>query len=200
MILLCAGPRITAGSDGYLYVVVTEGGGTERIVRFDGTTGPELDDPWVSVGPGVPMSRTFYLEGNRYVSEGYIGAPKAREFDTDGTDLGILIENDNFGVGAVHIAFYDPGMSTVAGDANGDGLVDVADRDIVGLNFNAIGVQFGDGDFNGDGRIDVADLGTNWGGSQTASLNILIPEPATVLTLNLGLFCFGIRRRSSGWR
>ena len=44
---------------------------------------------------------------------------------------------------------------------------------------DATGVQFGDGDFNGDGRIDVADLGvldTNWGGSQTASLNILIPE------------------------
>ena len=180
MILLCAGPRLTEGPDGYLYVVVTEGGGTERIVRFDGTTGPELDDPWVSVGPDVPTSRTFDLEGNRYVSEGYIGAVKVRKFDTDGTDLGILIENNNFGVGAVHIAFYDPGMLVVAG--------------------NATGVQFGDGNFNGDGRIDIADLGANWGGVQPASLNILIPEPATVLTLNLGLFCFGVRRRSSGRR
>jgi len=160
---------LTEGPDAHFYAVVAEGGETERIVRSDGTTGAELDDPWVSVGPGVPTTLAFDLEGNLYVSEGYIGTPKVRKFDADGTDLGILIENNNFGVGAVHIAFYDPGMSAVAGDANGDGVVDVADLGI---------------------------LGANWGASQTASLNILIPEPATVLTLNFGLFCFGRRRRS----
>ena len=109
----------------------------------------------------------FDLEGNLYVSEGYIGTPKAREFDADGTDLGILIENNDFGVGAVHITFYDPGISAVVGDANGDGVVDVA---------------------------DLGSLGINWGALQAASLDILMPEPATVLTLNFGLFGFGRRR------
>jgi hypothetical protein len=45
------------------------------------------------------------------------------------------------------------------GDANHDGRVDSADRDIVAANWQQSGRTFSQGDFNYDGKVDVADMG-----------------------------------------
>ena len=60
-------------------------------------------------------------------------------------------------------------IAAAPGDANFDGIVDVADLGILGANFNAADMQWDTGDFNLDGMTDVADLGilgANWTASQ----------------------------------
>jgi hypothetical protein len=56
----------------------------------------------------------------------------------------------------------------LAGDANHDGKVDVADLGILASNWQQTGRTFSQGDFTYDGKVDVADLGilaSNWQGS-----------------------------------
>ena len=98
------------------------------------------------------------------------------------------------------------GDSPVPGDANGDGVIDVADLGIVGAHFNLSEVTFHQGDFNGDGTVDVADLGilgANWVAAQDLSVisaqsendpTVLIPEPAGLLVLAVGPILLRRRR------
>ena len=56
-------------------------------------------------------------------------------------------------------------MAILRGDANGDGLVDVADLGILAGQWGTAGPE---ADFDLDGAVDVADLGilaANWTGS-----------------------------------
>jgi hypothetical protein len=46
-----------------------------------------------------------------------------------------------------------------AGDANGDGMVDVGDLGILAANYGSSGKAWEQGDFNNDGVVDVGDLG-----------------------------------------
>ncbi|MEM7682693.1 MAG: dockerin type I domain-containing protein [Planctomycetota bacterium] len=95
------------------------------------------------------------------------------------------------------------------GDANGDGVVDLLDFDILAQNFgapgNGLGIPNGvaDGDFNGDGAVDLLDFDTlaqNFGSSSPASVPGAIPgavpEPASLATLGLGGLWAARRRRS----
>ena len=85
-------------------------------------------------------------------------------------------------------------------DFNFDGLVDVADLGIVGVNFNAADMQWNTGDFNLDNMTDVADLGilgANWTASQaTGNASALVPEPTTLSLLAISVLVVGRRRRA----
>ncbi len=87
----------------------------------------------------------------------------------------------------------------LAGDANLDGLVDVADLGILGANFNANDMQWSTGDFNLNGATDIADLGiigANWTASQaTGNASALVPEPATLSLVAMSVLMVGCRRR-----
>ena len=68
---------------------------------------------------------------------------------------------------AVRDFSFNPMMGNVvsdfkvfAGDANGDGRVDVADLGILASNWQKSGRVFAQGDFDRNGTVDVADLGT----------------------------------------
>ena len=91
------------------------------------------------------------------------------------------------------------GGSPVPGDANGDGVVDVADLGVVGANFGSTNATLENGDFTGDGNVDVADLGilgANWTASQTTgNASALVPEPATLSLLAVSVLVVGRRRR-----
>jgi hypothetical protein len=51
------------------------------------------------------------------------------------------------------------GAEVLAGDANGDGLVDVGDLGILAANYGGTNKTWPKGDFNKDGQVDVGDLG-----------------------------------------
>ena len=90
-------------------------------------------------------------------------------------------------------------IAAAPGDANFDGIVDVADLGILGANFNAADMQWNTGDFNLDSMTDVADLGilgANWSASQTTGNgSALVPEPATLSLLAVSVLMVGRRRR-----
>jgi hypothetical protein len=72
----------------------------------------------------------------------------------------------------------------IAGDANGDGRVDLGDFGAIKGHFGAAGSR-AEGDGNGDGRIDLNDFGlleANFGKRTAAAA----PEPATVVLAVLG--------------
>ncbi len=85
----------------------------------------------------------------------------------------------------------------MAGDANGDGSVDVIDLGILATNYGAeIGADWDDGDFTGDGKIDVSDLGilaTYYGIGSAASATA--PEPTTIALLLCGMAILACRIR-----
>ena len=80
------------------------------------------------------------------------------------------------------------------GDANGDGVVDEKDVDLLEANWlTATGATWRMGDFNGDyavNDIDATILATNWGAG-----NASVPEPGTITLLLCGLASLALLRR-----
>jgi hypothetical protein len=57
-------------------------------------------------------------------------------------------------------SFLPLSASSIPGDANKDGVVDVGDLGILAANYGTTtGATWSQGDFNGDGKVDVGDLG-----------------------------------------
>jgi hypothetical protein len=87
----------------------------------------------------------------------------------------------------------DQVLSLLAGDANGDGQVNLDDFGILKENFGT-GTSRGQGDFNSDGKVDLTDFGIlkdNFGSA------VAVPEPASWLLASLGLVgCLLVRRKS----
>ena len=89
----------------------------------------------------------------------------------------------------------------VAGDANGDGVVDGSDVTILAANWqkgvdDGLTATWAEGDFNGDGKVDGSDvtiLAGNWqyGVGTAASA---VPEPSTIVLILLGLASLAVRR------
>ncbi len=84
------------------------------------------------------------------------------------------------------------GRDLLAGDANGDGIVNDADAVILAANWQGSGKIWSQGDFNNDGTVDAADatlLAANWQQAKTAS----VPEPTVQALLMTLLGTFAIR-------
>lgn len=124
------------------------------------------------------VERTFPIEGNHYIDfriTNSVGNYTQQRF--------------------AFVALPDPVV--IPGDANTDGLVDITDLGIVGVNFNITGAEFSDGDFNSDLIVDIEDLGilgANWSMAQEPSL---VPEPTSLGLLIGAMGCLTRPRRST---
>ena len=75
-------------------------------------------------------------------------------------------------------------VAALPGDANGDGVVDLLDLDILGANFGMSPANYGQGDFNGDNVVDLLDLdilGANFGAMAAEAMSQSVPEPTAAL-------------------
>lgn len=99
------------------------------------------------------------------------------------------------------IVFHDPAILYLAGDANTNGTVDLADLAVLATNWNAAGL-WPEGDFTDDGTVDLADLAalaTNWNAFFDPTATVAgtpVPEPATLALLAAGVATL-VRRRGS---
>jgi probable HAF family extracellular repeat protein len=93
--------------------------------------------------------------------------------------------------------------STLPGDANLDGTVNITDLSKVLTNYDKTGMQWADGDFNGDGTVNIADLSnvlTNYDkslGASPAGMQV-VPEPSSLLLVAaalVGLPAYAWRKR-----
>ncbi len=90
------------------------------------------------------------------------------------------------------------------GDANGDGMVNLADLQILGDNWQSTTATWSQADFTGDGNVNLADLqilGDNWGFGTTPDVSfdealnsVVIPEPAGLSALACGVLLIAGRR------
>jgi fibronectin-binding autotransporter adhesin len=109
---------------------------------------------------------------------------------------------DNVAASQVSVA------QTYYGDSNLDGTVNILDFNNLATNFGTSGMVWATGDFNYDGTVNVLDLNavaTNFGQSislpaplvlngATPALGALVPEPASIGLIALGLTCLSPRR------
>ncbi len=87
------------------------------------------------------------------------------------------------------------------GDANGDGIVNLGDLQILGDHWQSTAAAWADGDFTGDGIVNLADLqiiGDHWGDiisldEAITSLEATIPEPQSLVVL--AAFAVGLIHR-----
>ncbi len=135
------------------------------------------------------------------------------DFNGDGIcDLSDLNELQYSGLGSADLKYDLDGSGTVDsadtttwlatagsldGDANLDGIVDAADLNAVGVNWQSIGVQsWAEGDFDGNGTVDATDLnsiGLNWQAGPIATA--AVPEPNSSGLILLGLLLIRSKRR-----
>ncbi len=97
----------------------------------------------------------------------------------------------------------DATASRLDGDANGDGVVNLADFGILRANFGSTTAVFATGDFNADNIVNLADFGVlraNFGASAASELAVLdawyatvVPEPVSATML--GMFGLAALRR-----
>ena len=111
-----------------------------------------------------------------------------------------------FGAGTFDVVYSATGVvlsgftpSTLPGDANADGRVDLTDFGVLKANFGQPG-GLSQGDFDGTGRIDLTDFGilkSNFGKVQKGAA---VPEPSTLLLAAFGLVGVSLHfvRRSRG--
>ncbi|MCC6682227.1 MAG: PEP-CTERM sorting domain-containing protein [Phycisphaeraceae bacterium] len=118
----------------------------------------------------------------------------------DGGTSGTLTSGALFDVWQANSASLQPG------DANGDGMVNLSDLQILGDNWQSTTATWAEADFTGDGTVNLADLqilGDNWGfgtgpdvSFDEALAGVVIPEPAALALLLIpGAGVLTLRRR-----
>ncbi len=129
--------------------------------------------------------------GNAYHSSEF-----GNTYDKDGN---LVLDASAEDIATRPILVIELAGSAMPGDADGNGVVDVADLGVVGANFGSTNATLEDGDFTGDGSVDVADLGVvgaNWTAAQAAGNgSALVPEPTTLLLVVMSVLVVGCRRR-----
>ncbi|MCC6679978.1 MAG: hypothetical protein IT445_03655 [Phycisphaeraceae bacterium] len=118
--------------------------------------------------------------------------------DTATLDAFIVLDSSGNGVQITASALHP-------GDANGDGMVNLSDLQILGDNWQSNTATWAEADFTGDNTVNLADLqilGDNWGfgtgpdvSFDEALAQVAIPEPGACSLLAAGGLLVMLRRR-----
>ncbi|MCC6681270.1 MAG: PEP-CTERM sorting domain-containing protein [Phycisphaeraceae bacterium] len=135
----------------------------------------------------APQDQDYELKVLGWTSE--TGSHVAPTF-YNGSDLTYEYKSDGLYLTAAMAAALHPG------DANGDGLVNLSDLQILGDNWQSTTATWAEADFTGDNIVNLADLqilGDNWGfgvgpdvSFDQALAGVAIPEPTSLLLVGLG--------------
>jgi probable HAF family extracellular repeat protein len=169
---------INAGGQvvGYAYSSAAGVGQTERAFLYSSGTMTDLNS-LINPGSGWTLTQaTAINDSGQIIGTGYYGG---------GVSLrGFLL------------------TPAEAGDANGDGRVDINDLTIVLANFGQTGATWWQGNFTGDGTVDVNDLTTvlsNFGYGVTAPAGVsAVPEPSALALLVPLVYVCASRSRLPG--
>jgi photosystem II stability/assembly factor-like uncharacterized protein len=133
------------------------------------TTGQNITSGWtvqMFSDPGEPTDAAWIFDSG-ILPDGVYRATLAATDVYDGQ--GTTLADD-------HVLHF----FVLAGDANRDGRVDIADMGILAANWQQSGRSFSQGDFNYTGAVDIADLGilaANW----QVQLDLSLMEPVIAL-------------------
>jgi hypothetical protein len=175
----------------------------------------------LEINPEQPSSVSMWIDPDLSNGSTGLGTPLLSHtapsdiFGGSLTHLGIAFAYHHSRLDSLRISNAADGFQQVtllgapdplAGDANRDGQVNIADLGILAANWQSTEAYWERGDFTGDGSVTIADLGilaANW---QSTGVNfeealamfdvfngVVIPEPAVGLIGLLGLA--GLRRR-----
>ncbi len=163
------------------------------------------------------IARVYDASGNllNYYGQDAVNDDELETLDSHIFDLIIpadgtyFIEVDAFGSSTGDYELFVQSFGSfdeivLPGDANGDGIVNLADFGILRANFGSTMAEFAQGDFNGDGIVNLADFGilrANFGSTSSDDIALLdafyatvVPEPTTLAIAATGLLALRRRR------
>ena len=153
-------------------------------------------DPWGNSAPTFPdtVFNPLLTDSATNPVEGFWLGGAGLTFPTNA--LGSTHFNKGYGAANILIISDD-----VAGDVTGDGMVTIADFDIIRDNFYNEGVTRMMGDLTGDGRVTISDF-DQWkdnypgdGAALFSRLFVAVPEPGSVLLMAMGCIFVQLGRR-----
>lgn len=185
-----------------------------NLHTIDPATGLDLDDPNIlEIPAGSPFVGEFggLLAIAQHPENGTLFGVRRTDNDAgDAFDRELIIlfpggETATIGSLGAHFAslafvFPTDDVPPWPGDVNGDDRTDVADLNIMGINWQATGVTMAEGDLTGDGNVNAADLNIlaiNWQTARDPGA-AAVPEPSSVALLLIGLMSAFAYRRKHG--
>ena len=113
---------------------------------------------------------------------------EATGIDNNGNIVGYMTNSANISLTEGFLI----SASSLPGDANEDGKVDINDLTIVLAHYGQTGMAWAQGEFTGDGTVDINDLTivlahyNQTSGASAAGNLSAVPEPSTLVLIGLG--------------